>query len=310
MNLQTILGSIPIGDVKMADAHAHAWIDPPKGVAPKHRLELKNARLIEAELKDFRSGGGTTLIDCQPGGCGRDGHMLAKLSESTGLHITATTGFHLQHYYPYGYWLWSASEHEAADFFVNELTIGLHENGDALATTIKVGYTGKIEEQTRVLMEAAAEASRQTGAAILFHTEQGQNVEALPTFFEDRGVSANRLYMCHVDKRPDIGLHRELAQAGALLGYDTFVRTKYKPGQNVWPLLVEMVRAGYDGNIAIGLDLALSSMWRHYGGGPGMITLPEEILNRLHSEELSVSIIEKLVGQNVARVLVRETGKE
>ena len=81
MELQTVLGPIPIDDVKMADAHAHVWINPPKGVAPKARMVLNNPSLIERELKDFRSAGGTTLIDCQPGGCGRDARMLVKLAE-------------------------------------------------------------------------------------------------------------------------------------------------------------------------------------------------------------------------------------
>lgn len=306
MELQTVLGPIPIEEIKMADAHAHVWINPPKGVAPKARLVLNNPNLIEAELKDFRSAGGTTLVDCQPGGCGRDARMLVKLAEATELHITATTGFHLQRYYPSGYWLWSASEKSAADYFVGELRDGLQEKGEVLATTIKVGYEGKIEEQTQVLMEAAAEAARQTGAALLFHTEQGQNVEALPLFFEDRGVPTNRLYLCHIDKRPDIGLHRELAQAGALLGYDTFVRTKYKPRQNLWPLLVEIVNGGLDDHIAIGLDLAQTSLWRHYDGGPGMVVLPDHILPRLHNEGFSESVAEKLIGQNVARFLVRQ----
>lgn len=310
MELQTVLGPAPVEDVKLADAHAHVWIEPPKGVDPKARLVLNDPRRIETELKDFRSAGGTTLIDCQPGGCGRDARMLVKLAQVAGLHVTAATGFHLERYYPAGYWLWAATDKAAADYFIKELTEGVHEKGEVLAAVIKVGFYGKIEGQTRILLEAAAEAARQTGAALLFHTEQGENVEALPLFFDDRGVPASRLYLCHVDKRPDIGLHRELAQAGALLGYDTFARTKYKPQKNVWPLLLAMVNAGFAGHIAIGLDLAHSNMWRSFGGGPGLVTLPDQILSRLYSEGLSESVVEKLAAQNVARFLARQKNRD
>jgi phosphotriesterase-related protein len=306
MKLQTVAGLVPLEDVKLADGHAHVWIKPPKGISPQDRLELSNPQLIEAELKDFRSAGGTTLIDCQPGGCGRDARMLVKLAEATGVQVTATTGFHLDRYYPAEYWLWSASEQAAVDYFVNELTLGLQEQDGLLATTIKVGFAGEIEGQTRVLMEAVAEAARQSGAALLFHTEQGRNVEALPLFFEDRGVHTGRLYLCHVDKRPDPGLHRELAQAGALLGYDTFVRSKYKPEQNVWPLLFDLVNDNLADHIAIGLDLAQTSMWRHYDGGPGLVALPDQILPRLYHQGLSETVAAKLVGQNVAKFLVRQ----
>ncbi|MCB9078691.1 MAG: hypothetical protein H6631_13910 [Anaerolineaceae bacterium] len=307
MELQTVTGLIPIEDIKLADAHAHVWINPPKGVSPKYALELNHAQQIDAELKDFRSAGGTSLIDCQPGGCGRDARMLVKFSEAHGLHITATTGFHLERYYPSGSWLWSASELTALDYFMGELTSGLRENGDVLATTIKIGFEEKIEGQTRILMEAAAEAARRTGAALLFHTEQGVNAEELPLFFEDRGVPANRLYLCHLDKRPDFGLHRELAEAGVLLGYDTFVRSNYKPRQNVWPLLRQMVQRGFEDHIAIGLDLARSSLWQHYGGQPGLVYLPDTILSKLHSEGLSETIVSKLTAQNIAQFLVRCT---
>jgi|SRR5688572_23501362 len=310
MTLQTVTGPIPIEEVKLVDGHAHVWISPPAGVHPEARFVLDDPQRIEAELKNFRSAGGTTLIDCQPGGCGRDARMLVKLSEAAEVQITATTGFHLQRYYPSGYWLWSATEQAAVDYFVGELTAGLQEQGSALATTLKVGYEGKIEEQTRILMEAAAEAARQTGAPLLFHTEEGTNIEALPLFFEDRGVALDRLYFCHMDKRPDFGLHRELAQAGILLGYDTFVRTTYKPEENVWPLLLAMVQAGFTGQITIGLDMARSSMWRNYGGWPGLVTLPDQILPRLHNEGLTETEVSQLTGQNIVGLLARPAESE
>ena len=309
MELQTLSGPVAIDDIKLADAHAHVWINPPQGVRPKLRLDLNDAIRIEAELKDFRSAGGTMLVDCQPGGCGRDARMLKKLGEAAEVHIVATTGFHLKRYYPDGYWLWTTSEQVAADYFVNEVRSGLQEADDLLATTIKVGYDGKIEGQTQILMEAAAEAARQTGAVLLFHTEEGRNVEALPIFFEDRGVPTSQLYLCHMDKRPDFGLHRELARAGSLLGYDTFVRSKYEPRQNVWPLLVEMVNNVLDDHVAIGLDMARSSMWQHYGGQPGLVFLPDRILPRLHSEGWSETVVAKLIGQNIARFLAGQSSK-
>jgi len=239
--------------------------------------------------------------------------MLVRLARATGLHITATTGFHRQRYYAPTDWLWSASEQEAAAYFVEELTCGMRETeGTVPATTVKVGYEGRLEGQSLVLMAGAAEAARRTGVAILCHTERGTNVEALPSFFGDRGVPTDRLYICHIDKRPDFGLHRELAQAGALLGYDTFVRPKYNPEQGVWPLMKEMVADGQADRIAIGLDLAASSTWRHCGGQPGMSALAGQIVPRLSAEGIHEHVIAQLTGHNIARYLVRQTpeGKE
>jgi predicted metal-dependent phosphotriesterase family hydrolase len=308
MRIQTVTGVVPIEDIQLADGHGHVWIDPPEDVAPDARLVLDDRVALEDELKDFRDAGGTLVVDCQPGGCGRDARMLARLAEATGVSITATTGYHRQKYYPATSWLWSASEGEAAAYFVEELSAGTREtDGTVPATTIKVGYEGTLEDQGRVLIEAAAEAARQTGAPILCHTEEGRNAEALPLFFEDRGVPADRLYFCHMDKRPDIGLHRELAQAGVLLGYDTFVRPKYRPDQTTWPLIKEMVADGLGHRIGIGLDLARPHLLRRYGGEPGLLALPEQIVPRLQAEGISKPVIAQLTGQNVAQRLVRQT---
>ncbi len=307
MIIQTVTGAFPAADVTLADGHAHVWIEPPAGVAPEARLELNHFDRIQAELTAFRAAGGTLVVDCQPGGAGRDTRRVRQLAEATGLWITTTTGFHQQKYYPPNGWLWTTTAEDAAIHFVEELTIGTEESAGAIpATTIKVGYEGTIAGQTRVLMEAAAEASRQTGALILFHTERGQNVEALIPFFGDRGVPASRLYICHVDKRPDAGLHRALAQAGALLGYDTFARPKYDPDQGAWKLIAALVADGLGAHVAICLDLALSEMWRTYGGGPGMVFLPEVVLPRLRAEGYPGDVIRQLTGGNVARALVRQ----
>ena len=304
MKLQTVTGQIPVEDVKLADGHAHAWIQPPPGV-PYDAPTLNEYEPILLELDDFREAGGTMLVDCQPGGCGRDARMLVKLSEATGVQIAAVTGFHVRKYYPLKNWLWQASETEAADHFIEELKGGMTETASSVpATAIKVGYEGLLEGQFRVLMEAAAEAALQTGAGLLFHTEQGQNVEALLPFFTDRHVPHNRLYFCHMDKRSDSGLHRELAQAGVLLGYDTFLRRKYDPEKHAWPLLKTMAQAGLGSQVALGLDAAMAGMWARMGGEWGLLALPQLITPRLQYEGIDETTIAGMIGQNVARWLV------
>ncbi|MBI5668563.1 MAG: hypothetical protein HZC41_11205 [Chloroflexi bacterium] len=305
MKLLTVTGEVPVEAVTLADAHAHVWIKPPPSVLDDDAPVLDDYDAIVDELLEFRDAGGTTIIDCQPGGCGRDARMLANLAEVTGLHITATTGFHLKRYYPMESWLWTATETQAAAYFVEELTAGISESSRTVrATTIKIGYDGTFDGQNRVLLEAAAAAARQTGAAVLVHTERGQNAEQLPIFFADRGIPPTRLYLCHMDKRTDTGLHTDLAKAGVLLGYDTFLRPQYAPDENVWPLLKTMVDAGYSDCIALGLDMALPRLWAHQGGEWGLLALPQLIIPRLRSEGLDGTAIANLTGQNIARRLV------
>ncbi|MBL8164946.1 MAG: hypothetical protein JNJ61_23385 [Anaerolineae bacterium] len=302
--LQTVTGPIAVEWVRVADAHSHVWIQPPPGVPPDI-TPLSDYDDILKELLDFHDAGGTTLIDCQPPGCGRDARMLARLANATGLHITAVTGFHLRRYYPATNWLWTATSTQAADTFLEELRVGMNETGGRIpATAILIGYDGRIDGQEQALMEAAAEAARQTGAALLLHTEQGLNIEALVPFFSRLGVPANRLYLCQVDQRPDAGLHRELAQAGVLLGYSSYLRRAYNAEQHFWPLLKALVAAGLGHKVTLGLDLSTPGMWVYGGAEWGLEALPRLIIPRLQQEGIAQEIADGLVGQNVARHLV------
>lgn len=318
--VETVTGPLEVDSVKLADSHGHVWIHPADGVTGEARIELDDADKQRVELADFATAGGSLIVDCQPGGAGRDARMLRRLSRETGVAITATTGAHQQKYYSPGFWLWSATVDQAAAWFIGELTTGMQDvvpsavTDDAepapRAAVIKIGYEGAIDGQTRVLMEAAAIASARTGASILFHTERGLNVEALLPFFSQRGVPPTRLYLCHVDKRVDAGLHTELAQAGALLGYDTFARPKYHPDDGAWKLIAALAGAGLDHAVAICLDLAFPVNFRAWGGEPGLRFLPDVVVPRLAREGYSEAAIRRLTATNVLERLVRNAPAE
>ena len=133
------------------------------------------------------------------------------------------------------------------------------------------------------------------------HTEQGADVEAFLAVLPGNGAEpAARLIFCHMDKRPDFGLHRELAQAGVLLEYDTFVRPKYRPDEHVWPLLAQMIDAGLAGSVALATDSALTSMWTHLGGAPGAAAFVTQIKARLDEMAVSAEDSYRLLGGNIA----------
>lgn len=313
--LITVTGEIAASAVTLADCHSHAWIAPVVGGASDAPV-LDDYAAIRDELLAFRAVGGSLIVDCQPGGCGRDVRQLAALSRATGLAITSVTGFHLRKYYPQdrwadgstdsdGAWLWAASTDAAAAHFIRELTEGVAESDYSIpATLIKIGYSGTIEGQSQRLMEAVGIAAKATGAAILFHTEAGANIEALVPFFEARGVPPTRLYLCHVDKRPDFSLHRDLIQAGVLLGYDTFLRPKYDPDNNVWKLIPALVDAGLAHGLALGIDPAFATLWA-FGGGAGPRALAEQVQPRLRQMGIEAASIALMMGQSVVSRMVR-----
>jgi len=301
--LQTVTGRVSPGELSIVDAHAHAWIAPVPGGSPG-LPQLADLPAIQAELVDYRQVGGSALVDCQPGGCGRDGRALAQLSAASGVALIACTGFHLRKYYPPDAWLWQADVDRAQAAFVSELTQGLAETLDTAqpvqAGFVKIACEATIEATPAALVEAAAGAALETGSALLVHTERGLDAERIVAAMVARGLEAGRMILCHMDKRPDPGLHRALAQQGVLLEYDTFYRPKYEPERNAWPLLERMLAEGFEGRLAVGTDMAHPSFWSRLGGGPGLTGLITRIIPRLQGLGCGPATIRRLTGANIA----------
>ena len=317
----------------VVDAHSHLFIAPVAGGAADAPVLVDEAG-VGRELADFRAAGGGAVVDCQPGGCGRDGRVLRRLSERAGVHVVASTGFHRRIYYPADAPLFSLSATAAADYFHDEIANGLMETRDELAFPddgqqtatgtkpaavgrrrsaviypglIKIAAEASLEASPRALFEAAAAVAQGTGYAIEMHTERGAAVEDFLDFFIQRGMSPERLVFCHVDKRPDFELHAELAQAGVMLEYDTFFRPKYEPERHVWPLIGRMADAGLAGQVALATDMADPGLWVELAGRPGLLGIFTIIKSGLTRLDLPPATIGGLLGGNIAgRLAIKE----
>ena len=311
--VETVLGrrELPVGG--LIDAHGHLWIAPPPGV-PEDAPVLDREDAITEELGAFAAAGGAAVVDCQPPGAGRDVRVLARLAALTGLAVVAATGFHLRRWHGRGGGgAWSLGADAARAAFVAELRDGLVEDGTVLparAGVVKAAHPGHSEPASDRLLAAAAGAAAEAGALLVVHTERGAAVEALAELLVGCGASPRRIMLCHVDKRPDLGLHRELAEAGFLLEYDTFLRPRYAPEANVWPLVDAMLAHGHDDAIACGLDLADASMWRFGGHPAGMAGLGSVVADGLRRRGATPSQVARLTGGTVHERLVRTRAAE
>ena len=223
------------------------------------------------------------------------------------MNLIACTGFHRKKYYPPDFWLWEAGAQKVCDFLCSELEHGLLETFDTpspvKAGFIKIALEAAWADCPRAALEGAASAAAKTKALVEIHTEKGALAEKAFGFFTDLGVLPEQLVFCHMDKRPDIGLHRELARLGVLLEYDTFYRPKYNPQANVWPLIERMVSAGLSDRIAIATDMAEAELYHFIGGGPGLASLPSELQDQLIEKDFPETARKQMLGGNIARRL-------
>jgi phosphotriesterase-related protein len=307
--ITTVLGPIDPSLLDVIDAHSHVWIEPVADGADDAPV-LNDEVMITRELRTYRAKGGSAIVDCQPANVGRDGNMLRRLSQASGVHLIACTGFHRKRYYAPAPPLWEMRAESAADLFIRELTIGLIETTDDVqpvrAGLIKIAGEATTANTPQHLLEAASMACRQTDCAIAMHTEKGAVVEAFLQFFIDHNVDPQRLVFCHVDKRADFAFHSEIARSGAMLEYDTFFRPKYNPDINVWPLLEKMIAAGFATQIALATDMAEASMWCD----PGPASFPTSIQSRLAIMNVPQETIDQLMGHNIAMRLAMPVRKE
>lgn len=302
----TVQGPIPYGSLGITDAHNHLWIEPVPA-ADIGVPVLNKFNSILKELNEYREKGGMTLLDCQPEGCGRDGNRLLELSKQSNINLIACTGFHLKRYYPADHWLWRMSAQKVSDFLCFELEKGLFETLNK-QTPVKAGFIKIALESTwancsMAALEGAASAAVKTKALIEIHTEKGALAEKAFVYFTDLGILPNQLVLCHMDKRPDIGLHKELAHLRILLEYDTFYRPKYNPDANLWPLIEQMVNFELSDRVALATDMAESEFYHFIGGGAGLASLPGEIQDQLIKKGYPESVRLQLLGGNIARRL-------
>lgn len=307
--LVTVTGNIPWDAAGITDAHNHVWIDAIPGIASTGPV-LNRLDPIAHELLDYASAGGSALVDCQPGECGRNAVMLARLSKTTSVTIISATGFHRPVYYSPEHWLWKSSENLISDYFIQEITQGEQETLDTefpvKAGFIKIACEKTLKNTYLPALHSAANAARVTGRAIEIHTEKGESAIEILDLFLSLGVDPRQIILCHMDKRPDAGLHRELVQAGAALEYDTFFRKKYEPEKYLWPLITEMIATGHEDHLCLATDLAESSFWQHFGGEPGLSAFPTLIKRRLEKKGVPDETIQKLLGGNIRRILATE----
>jgi phosphotriesterase-related protein len=306
MFVHTVLGKIPLAACGITDGHNHVWIDKVLGSDPSSPV-LNNFEKICEELKHYYALGGRSILDCQPGGCGRNANKLVELSKVSGVNIISCTGFHRSKYYPEDYWLFNAQAEKIAEFMIHELSQSLEEcekeSSAVTAGFIKIALEDTWDNTPQKALLGAAMAAQETCAMIEIHTEKGALAERLIPYFDRKGVSAEQLVICHMDKRPDVGLHAELAKSGVLLEYDTFFREKYQPETNLWPLIEKMALKGLEDKLVLATDMAERHTYKALGGVTGLESFPGVIQERLRFIGIPENSIQMMMGGNITKRL-------
>ena len=309
--LRTVLGDINASKVGVCYAHEHIIIDPSFTTYCNPDFLLDSVERASIDVTEFYACGGRTLVDSMPCGGGRNAVKLAEICRRTGVNIVCPTGLHLAKYYAPGHWGERLNAEELARLFIADIEQGIDSadyNGPEISRTphkagvIKVA-TGKdaLNARERKVIEAAAEAHRQTGAPILTHTEQGSGALEQVRLFQKFGVPLEHAVISHTDRAPDRAYHKEILSTGVILEYDSAFRWGQEKGNPTLDLIVAMVSEGFGTQIVLGMDAARRKYWKAYDGSPGLAFLLHDFVPRLKQAGLSSRDIENIFVNNPAQ---------
>ncbi|GGG01672.1 phosphotriesterase family protein [Paenibacillus abyssi] len=311
MAIQTVLGPIEQEELGFCHSHEHLFLADGIPALLNPALRIDDLERTMQELRMYKQVGGRSIVDAQPLGCGRMEMQLVEAAARTDIHILASTGFHKLAFYPSDHWIYRYDEAALADIFVHELTVGMYtgtdreepgsfidEKAGLIKTAIDEERAG---DRDKRWFRAAARAALETGAPLMCHTELCEQGVQLAAYYRNQGIPANQIIICHLDRKLDrLDIHKQLAEQGIYLEYDTIGRFKYHSDEEEAVLIKEMVDSGYEDLILLGLDSTRQRL-RSYGGDIGLDHLSVRFLPLLRKFGISDSAIHKMMIDNPAQ---------
>ena len=230
------------------------WLHP--GPSRRERVERCVERI--EEMKDL---GIRAMLDPCPVDLGRDVELMAEVAQRTRFPLVCATGLYKEAEGAAAYWklklqLGSLVE-PLAELFVRELRDGVGETG-IRAGIIKLGSgPGPPTEYERAVFAAAALASRETGAPITTHTDDGRFGDEQQRLLVEAGVPAQRIVIGHSCGTSDTDYHLAIARAGSYLGFDRFGLEMLQSDDERVAALARLVAAGFGDRAVVSHD----SVW-------------------------------------------------
>jgi 5-phospho-D-xylono-1,4-lactonase len=300
MVVRTVRGDIAPESLGVTYIHEHLYgFSPSEGTDPDLNLDSEAAAAHELML--FNLAGGRAIVEMSPQDYNRNPHVLKRLSETTGVHVVAVTG------YIKGAsadrFVENKSVNDIADELVKDVTEGMNGT-NVRAGVLKAGSSlNKITPNEEKMLRGAARAQRETGALISTHTEAGTMALEQITIFKEEGVPVEKILIGHMDRNLDYDYHLEVAKTGVTLGYDQFSKEKYYPDFQRIDFIHKLFKAGYGKQIAISGDLARRSDLTSYSGGPGYTFILWRIIPWLRKKGLTQDDIHTLFVETPKRLL-------
>jgi phosphotriesterase-related protein len=298
MPIHTVLGEIDAAELGPTSMHEHllidarVWYTPPREAPPEDpRMTMENLGFVRwnlvclednllledpdlaiKELKPVRELGGSGIVDLTVIGIGRRIAELPRISRETGLHVMVGCGFYVHGSHPD--WVETSSVDELTTLMIGELNDGIEDTGIRPALIGEIGTSEPVTDRERKVVTAAGRAGAETGAAVNIHLDpRGTRALEVLDLLVAEGMEPGRVVFSHMDEHLDEGYHREVAESGAILEYDTFGSEFYFGELFKDPTDLErfqyvrfLVENDWGDRLVLGCDVWVKAALRAYGG--------------------------------------------
>ncbi|MFI2214433.1 phosphotriesterase [Streptomyces sp. NPDC020141] len=301
--LRTVTGPRPLHTITgPVLPHEHLALDLDRTGEDAAVLDHRHAPAVTAELTGLREEFGLGLVvelTCR--GMGRDAAALARLSRASGVAVTAATGWYYEPFHTPD--IDGSSVERLAETLVREIDDGIGATGVHPAVIGEIGSHGDepSEPEARVL-RAAARAALATGLPVATHAGLGRGGRAQLALLTHEGLAPDRISIGHQDLLADPATHRELAEAGAYIAFDTVGKEHYLGDDTRLRLLLALLDAGHADRALLSCDISRHRyLWSE--GGPGYGHLFRVFLPRLRAAGADEELIDLLTRRNPLRLL-------
>jgi predicted metal-dependent phosphotriesterase family hydrolase len=221
--VMTVNGPIRPADMKFTLEHEHVLVDfigAEKFSPDRYQADEVFATALPF-LKDVKSKGCSTFIDCTPAYLGRDARLLKRLASASGLHIITNTGYYgaqSEKFLPKTVYTETASE--IAAHFTSEWKNGIGGTGikpGFIKTSVDKAPLSPVQEK---IIEAAALAHLDTGLTIAIHTGDGKAAKEELRLLSKYNVSPRARIWVHAQNEPDKAFHLEAARQKSWISFD------------------------------------------------------------------------------------------
>ncbi len=301
--IQTVTGKILSHELGITYGHEHLLFSPPEPYRtqdPDLALDSLDAAIQEA--RTFALAGGRALVEMSTVDLNRQADGLRQVSQATGVHILAATGFNK------GKFCEALVEGKTVDELAGRMVRDLREGMDG--TQVRAGLikaSSSLDAFTpgeEKVFQAAIRAQRETGAPISTHTEAGTLALEQVRILTEGGVPPERILIGHVDRKLDWDYVQAIADTGVYMGFDQVSKEKYFPDAQRIVFLRRLVESGHGGQVLLAGDLARKTYWPSYGfgHGPGLTYILWRFVPWMLEEGISREAVDAMLVGNPARL--------